>query len=938
MATALIFPSEDALLAALSSDLLPADVQGKSVRYRRGDDGSILVCPDQPVGAKVTNRLRGVGVKTQRGVNRDELDPARFWPALIAPRRIEPDEHDQRTLLFVLEGHTSRARDATRSLLDLVAELLRLGCDRCAYQLLDGSLAPTSAAGTTGVAQPVITRSEKGAATLAVLRAFEPPYYTVAAAAGRDAPYRAFIPVIRGSSRTWVELGHGHPMAGAAEPPGGHSTLITGDGRWIDIPDGPWHDMFTLIEIAMPDDSRVMVSVKPDRMLQVPLTLSPATRTEAPSLWVLHGAPDDDRAAGNPASPIDRVDTLVRTLPDDIIARLHFAVLERPGHQDGPVVLLRARHSRSGPPAIDIEGVAMVPFMGIANLYIPHDAGIEPPLRRDMLRDLLAPENERLYWLTPTRPDTPDEVDANAGASADPAGSVRHRTPVADSRPSMRPFRVESAPDRAFSPLPDWVEYLVHKNASALEPWVRSVTFEFESFQTIGSEWATGPEGRRNERGPKKNRRRGRERGQHELIPNEEQQVMRQRQDTPLPVELVPQPIMTNEPIVDQQTPNEAEIALAELERAFLDSDAPADDPSRTEMWLAMGRLLSRLERYRDAALCFVRALWELPDTAADAVAHEWWTAEARALAATTRSRIEPDDLAWIPLSASRDPGNDAIRATAVHWIAIWQSGAEATAPTLPSGEMVSQGHAVHAVQQWMDSNDRNLDVRTCWLLRSALAARVGGDPLGLARARDRILQRLRGGMSLERDVPTFLRFLRGRSGTEVGDSVAVAQLVDQVEGLLPFYDRTPAPDSDTLQAPPFLTRAYVHLMVAYGLPGFVQSAAVEALANQDEAVAEMREIYRRRRDLVVAELASAERLEVLSPQAGMYVMVNVSSLPASDDGFAWDLYRATGVSVVDAGAFGPSSQGWLRLSFTASDAELIEGCRRLRAYVAQLP
>lgn len=126
-------------------------------------------------------------------------------------------------------------------------------------------------------------------------------------------------------------------------------------------------------------------------------------------------------------------------------------------------------------------------------------------------------------------------------------------------------------------------------------------------------------------------------------------------------------------------------------------------------------------------------------------------------------------------------------------------------------------------------------------------------------------------------------------------------------------------------------------LAMAYGLPGFVQAAAVEALSTQDQAVAEMRSTYRRRRDLVGAELAGIDGVTVLTPQAGMYVMVDVRSLPASTDGFAWDLYRNTRVAVVDAAGFGAASSGWLRISFTESDEKLAEGCRRLRSYIADL-
>ena len=123
-------------------------------------------------------------------------------------------------------------------------------------------------------------------------------------------------------------------------------------------------------------------------------------------------------------------------------------------------------------------------------------------------------------------------------------------------------------------------------------------------------------------------------------------------------------------------------------------------------------------------------------------------------------------------------------------------------------------------------------------------------------------------------------------------------------------------------------------MAMAYGLPGFIQAAAAEALATQDAAVDDMRSIYRRRRDLVAAALDGIEGVPILVPQAGMYVMVDVRSVPASADGFAWDLYRSTGVAVVDAVGFGPASAGWIRISFTTGDADLAEGCRRIREHI----
>lgn len=122
-------------------------------------------------------------------------------------------------------------------------------------------------------------------------------------------------------------------------------------------------------------------------------------------------------------------------------------------------------------------------------------------------------------------------------------------------------------------------------------------------------------------------------------------------------------------------------------------------------------------------------------------------------------------------------------------------------------------------------------------------------------------------------------------------------------------------------------------LAMLYGLPGFIQEAGRVAVAEHQGDVAEMREIYRRRRDRAVLELAEAVDLPVLSPEAGMFVMVDVRA--HDDDAAAWArrLYDATGVSVLDAGAFGSAAAGWVRLSFTTSDELLAEGCRRIVAF-----
>lgn len=122
---------------------------------------------------------------------------------------------------------------------------------------------------------------------------------------------------------------------------------------------------------------------------------------------------------------------------------------------------------------------------------------------------------------------------------------------------------------------------------------------------------------------------------------------------------------------------------------------------------------------------------------------------------------------------------------------------------------------------------------------------------------------------------------------------------------------------------------------INYGVPGFVQEAALEAVTEQRMAWRPMRDAYQRRRDLAAAALSAAPELRVLVPEAGMYLLVDVSRVAESSRAFSHDLFASKRVSVVDAGAFGQSADGWIRISFTIGDDELAEGCKRIVDFVS---
>ena len=127
-------------------------------------------------------------------------------------------------------------------------------------------------------------------------------------------------------------------------------------------------------------------------------------------------------------------------------------------------------------------------------------------------------------------------------------------------------------------------------------------------------------------------------------------------------------------------------------------------------------------------------------------------------------------------------------------------------------------------------------------------------------------------------------------------------------------------------------------MAMLYGLPTFLQRGAIVALEQDLAEVETMRATYQRRRDMAVARLNQVPGLKCHSPDAGMFMMLDVSGTGLDSGAFSQRLYDATGVAVLDATAFGPSAAGHVRVSFVADDKSLEEACRRISGFVRSLP
>jgi len=126
-------------------------------------------------------------------------------------------------------------------------------------------------------------------------------------------------------------------------------------------------------------------------------------------------------------------------------------------------------------------------------------------------------------------------------------------------------------------------------------------------------------------------------------------------------------------------------------------------------------------------------------------------------------------------------------------------------------------------------------------------------------------------------------------------------------------------------------------MCMLFGMPGFIQEAALTALSGARAAEASMREFCASRRDLLLAGLRDVPGLACCVPDAGMFMLVDVRATGLSGYDFMRGLYESERVSVLDGGAFGADTRGFVRIFFGTDLARLRESAVRIRRYAANL-
>jgi hypothetical protein len=668
--------------------------------------------------------LRKLGVQTERS---GAVSGARVscWAELLplSADAAPPAQPEQTPVLFEL----SRGEELAR----LALEILRLGNDRQGFRWLE----------------------DADGGGHALLRVVGPPYYSLLRALDRRTPI-APIAYLERAPRVWIEIGHTHPLVDHLKPPEGKLVLLRPPRQWTMLDDAPFRDIYEATEFRLPTGPAAWTPGELDAQVRVAPTLQKAGGADAAELWVLRG------------DGVAELNRFVQNADDQLLGRLAFAVGRR---DDRTVVVLRVRQARAAPPVLVLNAESYRHYLKLPNLFLPAGTRLHPPLRRDVVRRLLADDPARVVWLAPVEGDA---------------------------------FTPQSLPEDAFRPLTDWVDYVLDREQEALHAWVQAARFDFEPFICADDE-PSKPRKPPTERGHSK----GGPRGDGETTGGPVGAAEDRPATTALPMEEI-EDLFDAAPVA----PNAMQERLLSLEERFAALEGGLDAPERVALWPELAGLNAALRRGEESGVCWMHALWH-QESAPAAWARRWFAVE-------TESATDWNGAALDRLLALPEPIVVDLRRLASYL--VWAARRE-PAPA----ELLER---LNPVQRFLERHERLLPVRAVWLAWLHLAELAGGDVLALARARDRLLERLfQNGLRPEQDLPLFLRAAGQTGGQRIrGLGPWMNDLVERARAWI----EKPA-NQGKWQVEGAKTASYIDLLFAFGLARLGETDSSRALVER---------------------------------------------------------------------------------------------------------
>ena len=118
--------------------------------------------------------------------------------------------------------------------------------------------------------------------------------------------------------------------------------------------------------------------------------------------------------------------------------------------------------------------------------------------------------------------------------------------------------------------------------------------------------------------------------------------------------------------------------------------------------------------------------------------------------------------------------------------------------------------------------------------------------------------------------------------------------------------------------------------VVTFGVPEYIQSAALFALEQGKELERRIAAPYRDRREVALQALDGSNAVGLLPPSGAMYLMLDIRSTGLSGMQFANHLLENERIAVMPGESFGPSASGHLRVAMTVEKETLGDALARL--------
>ena len=120
------------------------------------------------------------------------------------------------------------------------------------------------------------------------------------------------------------------------------------------------------------------------------------------------------------------------------------------------------------------------------------------------------------------------------------------------------------------------------------------------------------------------------------------------------------------------------------------------------------------------------------------------------------------------------------------------------------------------------------------------------------------------------------------------------------------------------------------------GVNAAAQYAAAYALEHRELTVG-LRETFRERRAIAIAELKKIPGMKFTEPKGAFYLFPDVSAFGLDSKTFCDRLLDEAGVVCIPGSAFGSVGEGHIRIAYTATKEDIVEAMRRIKEFCAKL-